>query len=117
MTVQRISLAQLREGVEITSRTNDGDEIVWCGEGPDGYIGWTPRETADRCGYVVHRSEPDPTVLALVEAVEAARFLRSHMEAEPDALTSEHSIWLHQSYQAEDVLDSHLAKFDFGEQA
>ena len=62
-----------------------GEEIVWCGEQNGEYVGWTPKESALARGYEPHRTDSDPAVAALIDAVEAAYDYRFGIGPNPKA--------------------------------
>lgn len=99
-------LAELRRessGRAITRQMRDGEEIVYC-ENHDGeYIGWTPRERAERMGYTVSRTTRQEDILALIEVAEAAHGLRQ-LEREFDALP-----WQDRSAVAVDFCEAQIA--------
>lgn len=98
-----ISLFELREQAssrEIATTASDGSEIVWCGEGPDGYIGWTTRERAEANGYEIHQTASNPELLALIEVAEAALRLVADAEAAPIPLSSATALSWHELTRA-----------------
>jgi hypothetical protein len=98
--VTEINVTELRAKAEprvLSYRTRDGDEIVYCGEQPDGYAGWTPREIADAKGYtpvVSNEAFLSFAVLsALLDAVEALRGIANVIDGEPHCSAPEWSEW------------------------
>ena len=79
-------LAQLRrraEGIPYITPHKDGTETWFCGTDDDGeYLGWQDAEYAKAKGYTPDSTPRDSGLLALVEAVEAARAVVWRKEAD-----------------------------------